>query len=170
MRDPGLIYAGNDTLNANVGSVDATIGVYLKTDGSGKIILDKSVIHSNEIGVAVNGGSLFWTGGGELKAYNGSAIAMRDGKIAFGNSDDTASEFAVLSKINGTKNTSGYNSSTYDSGNYSSGDYYSDNTYGDDSSGYNSTGYDNSYGDTSTTDNTGYDNTDASYQGGGTTY
>lgn len=106
------IYAGNDTLNANVGSVDATIGVYLKTDGSGKIILDKSVIHSNEIGVAVNGGSLFWTGGGELKAYNGSAIAMRDGKIAFGNSDDTASEFAVLSKINGTKNTSGYNSST----------------------------------------------------------
>ena len=79
------------------------------------------------------------------------------------------------SGYNSSTYNSGYNSSTYDSGNYSSGDYYSDNTYGDDSSGYNSTGYDssgydNSYGDTSTTDNTGYDNTDASYQGGGTTY
>ena len=107
------IHAGNSTVNANSGTVDATIGVYLHSNGSGAVKLTNGAhIYSNEVGIAVNKGNVSWTGGGELAAYNGSAIAVKSGNINFGSESDTNSVFTVASKVNGTKDTNGYNSST----------------------------------------------------------
>ncbi len=109
------IHAGNSTVNANKnsGTVQATIGVYLHSNGNGAVKLtDGAHIYSNEVGIAVNGGHVLWTGGGELAAYNGSAVAVKKGNIEFGSESDTDSGFMVASNINGTKDTNGHNSST----------------------------------------------------------
>lgn len=122
------IHAGDDTVNANkgMGTVAATVGVFLQSNGNGAIkLMNGTSIYSNEVGIAVNGGNVTWLDGGELAAYNGSAIAVKAGNITFGSPTDTASDFVVTSNINGEKDAKGHNSSTSNSYNFTIvGDVY----------------------------------------------
>lgn len=116
------IHAGDNTVNANkgMGTVEATVGVFLQSNGNGAIkLMNGTSIYSNEVGIAVNSGNVTWLDGGELAAYNGSAIAVKTGNITFGSQTDTDSEFVVTSNINGEKDTKGHNSSTSNSYNLS---------------------------------------------------
>ncbi len=63
----------------------ASVGVYLDSSeySGGKVTLDNSQIHSQEIGVAVNDGTLTFENGGTIHAYNASAVALRGGDIKF---------------------------------------------------------------------------------------
>lgn len=63
----------------------ASIGVYLDSSeyAGGAVLMDRSNIRSQEMGVAVRGGNLTFRGGGAIAAYNASAVYLGDGNIDF---------------------------------------------------------------------------------------
>ena len=76
----------------------ASVGVYLDSSQNtgGSVTLDKTEIHSQEMGVAVDNGTLTFLNGGTIHAYNSSAVVLRGGDIVF----DPAVESADTNLIN----------------------------------------------------------------------
>lgn len=84
-----VTYENADPSGLVNGKRAASIGVYLDSSAyaGGKVAVDRCNIESQEMGIAVNGGSLTFTGGGEIKAYNASVVYLNDGNIYFRNAD-----------------------------------------------------------------------------------
>ncbi len=91
---------GNITITNPDGTVSAyrgratSVGVYLNSvrddangiKPGGKVTVSNAVINSQGMGVAVNGGSLTFTGGAEINSYNATAIGVNAGNLTFENS------------------------------------------------------------------------------------
>lgn len=81
----------------------ASVGVYLDSSKypGGKVLLDNSEIHSQEMGVAVDNGTLTFVNGGKIHAYNASAVNLRGGNIYLNNNvDGTLASYEVKCYIN----------------------------------------------------------------------
>ena len=81
------------------GVKNAAIGVYLNSNviKGGSIYISDAQIHSQDIGVAVNGGNLTLNGKtGNVRSYNGSAIAVMNGTMTVA----AGSQYSVDCEIN----------------------------------------------------------------------
>lgn len=66
----------------------ASVAVYLDSqiEGGSVIVKNNATIHTQEMGIAVNGGNLTFDGGTNITAYNASAVCLVGGKITFNES------------------------------------------------------------------------------------
>ena len=81
-------HANKVTKGSGTGTIVASVGVFftaLKSES--EILLNRSEIYSDEIGIALNEGHLRVTGGGVIKTNKGSAIAIAGGDLTFEHSE-----------------------------------------------------------------------------------
>lgn len=79
------INVGKDDKTAKIGTIQASIGVFLSSNAKNSTVqLNNVDINSLEVGVAVNGGSLNINQKGSITTQKASAIAIRGGNLTFG--------------------------------------------------------------------------------------
>ncbi len=97
--------SGNAVSAGSAGAMRAaSIGVALDSSEfkGGAVVMNNSHVYSQEMGVAVNGGSLTFGNGGSIAAYNASAISLSGGTIGFDDNEETAAteEYTIDCVIN----------------------------------------------------------------------
>ncbi|MBR6687900.1 MAG: hypothetical protein IKL77_04015, partial [Clostridia bacterium] len=101
--DNASINVGYDASTTRTGTVAATIGVFLASEGSDDslVSLNNTSISSYEIGVAVQKGTINIDGTGQILTKKASSIAVKDGNVNF---SETSS--FVLTSFNTTTTAS----------------------------------------------------------------